>query len=465
MSILDFQAQEWVPKLYQVGGVNWLLTHPESALCLWPGLGKTTTTLEFYCRLKAYGYNFRMLVVAPLRVAQTTWMAEPKKWRNFQHLRVGLAHGVDKEEILLNKRYDIVVINYDAIPWLTTMLEKHKELFQIVVFDELTKMKHINTKRFKLLKPYLAQFSYRIGLTGTPAANGLQDLFGQVYTLDLGQRLGKYKTHFLAKFFHQKPWDEYKWYIVPEKEAALHRKLEDLFYYVDPKEALQLPDEINISIPVTLPPKALEAYRQMQLLSILRLEGKTLIAANAGVVTGKLRQMTGGAVYTSDREYEVIHTAKLDALNDLIEELAGEPAMVAYQYDHELERLKEEYPEALVVSGGMSDKQMQKILQEWSTGMHPVMLTQCDAAAYGLNLQDGGNVLIWFTQTYNLEINIQLFKRLHRQGQKKIVRVYHIMAQGTIDEYVVEALAAKNVTQEKLFAHLQQKLLQIVTTK
>jgi SNF2 family DNA or RNA helicase len=459
MSASLFLPPEWVPHDYQARGVDWLVTHPEGALFFAPGLGKTSVTLAAFAKLRALGYNYRMLVLAPLRVAQTTWMREHLKWAQFCHLKVGLAHGVDKLEILRNARYDIVVINYDAIPWLVGELSKNNE-FQMLVFDELTKMKHTNTKRFKLLKPLLPKFQYRLGLTGTPAANGLLDLFGQMYALDLGYRLGKYITHYRLNYFYQKPRDEFNWHILPEKAEQIHRKVADLAMYIQAEEVLKLPDIVHVDLPITLPPKAWDQYKSLEVLALMELQEQTITAANAGVLTSKLRQVAGGAIYiNAEKEWEEVHTAKLDALDDLLEELAGEPLLLAYNFTHEVERIKQKYPNALVIKGGMSDKRVLPIIDAWNSGSVPLLCVQCDAAAHGLNLQFGGSKLCWFSQTYNLEVYLQLIARLYRQGQANVVMVYHLLAEKTVDFTIRKVLGVKGITQDALFAALRHELL------
>ena len=460
MSLQHFLPPIWQPHEYQQRGIEWLVTHPEGALFWAPGLGKTSATLGAYLTLLNYKYEFRMLVIAPLRVCQSTWLTEPKKWAQFANLKVGLAHGVDKEEILHSKNYDIVVINYDAIPWMTEQFAKKGNPFQVLVLDELTKLKHVNTKRFKAFKPWLQTFTIRWGLTGTPAANGLMDLFGQMYCLDLGYRFGKYITHFRTKYFYQKPYDEFNWYITPEKEAMMHRKVADLAMFLDPDEVLKLPDILHIDLPVTLPKKAFDYYRSMEAFAIAQLGDNVLTAATAGVVCGKLRQIAGGQVYLdSEQNVEHLHTMKLDALDDLIEEQAGEPLMIAYNYNHEADAILARHPTALAIRGGI--RNAQPIIDAWNTKQCPLLLVQPTSAAHGLNLQFGGNALCWFSPTYNLEEYTQLIKRLHRQGQTDIVRIYHIIAADTIDLAIRKALEVKNQTQDALFAALQAELLAV----
>lgn len=460
MSALNFLPSEWVPHDYQQRGIDWLVTHPEGALFWAPGLGKTSTTLAAILKLKQLGYSARALIFAPLRVAQTTWMNEYKRWAQFTGLRIGLAHGPDKLEILLNPRYDIVVINYDAIQWLAQVLPKEHS-FQIAVFDELTKVKHTNTKRFKALKPLLSTFTFRWGLTGTPAANGLLDLFGQLYVLDLGYRLGKYITHYRLKYFHQKPRDEFNWYITPENAEQIHKKVADLAMYIQPEEVLKLPNITHVDLPVTLPKKAWDQYKSLEVLAIMELQAQTITASNAGVLTNKLRQVAGGAIYTSmDKDWEEVHSTKLDVLDDLLEELAGEPLLLAYNFSHEVERIQKAYPSTLVIRGGMSETAVVSILDRWNSGLVPLLCVQCDAAAHGLNLQFGGSKLCWFSQTYNLEVYLQLTARLYRQGQANAVVVYHILAEKTVDMSIRKVLDKKGITQDALFAALRHDLLQ-----
>ena len=451
-----FHSKPWKPHDYQNDGSNWLLMHLEGALFWKPGLGKTTTVLNAYCKLKDMGYDFRMLVIAPLRVAENTWMTEYKKWSQFSELRIGLAHGPDKLKILKDYNYDIVVINYDVIQWLCQYIDLLD--FQIVVFDEITRLKHTNTKRFKALKPHLGNFKIRWGLTGTPAANGLMDLFGQVYCLDLGQRFSPYITHFRTHYFYQKRYEQYNWYITKEKEQELYKKLEDLAHYLNADDILKLPPLITTELKVDLPPKVKEQYFLMERYAIMQLEDTTLTAINAGVVIGKLRQIASGAVYTdNEHNYTILHSAKIEALCDLVEELAGDPLIVAYSYHHEIDCILKEFPHAAVIRGGTRNSA--EIIDAWNAGFVPLLCVQTSAAAYGLNLQFGGANLCWFSETYNLEDHIQLIARLHRQGQLNTVNMYKIIARGTVDEEINKVLDQKHETQEALFAALQEQLL------
>ena len=458
-----FSAPVWVPYVYQEKGVD-RLCNTEAALFFPPGLGKTSCSLEAFRRLKEKGLAKRMLIMAPLMVCRTTWMTEPMKWRQFQHFKVGLAHGPRKAEVLADPSYDIVVINYDAIPWLVDELGLKQTMYDVLLCDEITRLKRTSSKRFKALKPLLPSFKFRWGLTGTPAANGYIDLFGQIYVLDLGKRLGRFITHFRMKYFHQKAWDAYRFYITDEKAKELTAQIEDLALYVAPEDWLSLPPLLHHTIDVPFPKPLRAKYEFLQEEFILKLDETVVTAANAGVLTSKLRQFTGGAIYASDQPgvYETIHAEKLEALENLVEEMNGQPLMVAYQFDHERirieEMLKKRGTKCMSLKGGMTTAQATHVMDTWNAGEAEVLLVQPATAALGLNLQFGGDTICWFTLTYNLEEFIQLNKRLHRQGQTNTVRVFMLALEGTIDQYVAKVLSDKEATQDDLFNSLKLEL-------
>ena len=447
-----FASPKWKPHGYQERGIEWLTHRISGALFLAPGMGKTSITLAAILLLQKEKLAKRTLILAPLTVCVTTWTSEPKKWLQFQGLKIGLAHGSDKQRILKDPQYDIVVMNYDGLAWATPILAKGHN-FDILVCDELTKLKHATSKRFKTLKPLLPTFKFKWGLTASPTANGLIDLFGQVYVLDCGTRLGRYITHFRAKYFHQEPWDQYKYYITPEKSAALTNTLADLAMYIDPKDHLTLPGLLDVVRPVKL--KDMARYKLLRDEYILKLQSSTITAANAGVLTSKLRQFAGGAIYMGDGTYENMHSDKLEALQELIDELNGEPLIVAYDFNHEADRILKIYPSAKAIRGGMSTKETQSVVAAWNAGEVLVLLIQPQAGSHGLNLQAGGAAICWFSLTYNLENYQQLIARIYRQGQLAIVRNYLLVAHGTIDEVLVKVLTDKNVVQESVFQALK----------
>ena len=457
--LTGFEAQRWVPAEYQKRGVEWLATRPSGALFLPPGMGKSSMALAAKQLLSQMGYRSRVLLLAPLTVCLTTWQTEPKKWLQFQGLKVGLAHGPEKELVLNDEYYDIVVLNYDGLAWAAPLLQDHQ--FDILLCDEITRLKHTTSKRFKTLKPLLGSFAFRWGLTGTPAANGLMDLFGQCYVLDSGQRLGKFITHFRLKYFHQQPWDQYRYYITQSKSQELVECISDMAMYLDPKEWLDLPPLLTIELPVELDKAAMPKYKALEDDFILQLEEGIVTASNAGVLTSKLRQFTGGAVYSSTDVWESVHTAKLDRLGSLVEEMAGEPLMVAYQFQHEYDRLMKLFPDACAIRGGMSKNKLTEVVETWNQGQTAVLLVQPTAAALGLNLQFGGSAICWFSMTYNLEEFIQLIARLLRRGQTKPVRNYMLTAKGTIDELIAKIMVTKDVVQNDVFQTLKRLALKV----
>ena len=461
-AVLDgFASPTWKPHPYQERGITWLTHRISAALFLAPGMGKTSITLAAILKLQQEGLAKRVLILAPLTVCITTWDTEPKKWAQFQGLKIGLAHGPDKQAVLKDPSYDIVIMNYDGIAWAAPVLAKgHK--FDVLVCDELTKLKHTSSKRFKMLKPILATFKFKWGLTASPTANGLIDLFGQVFVLDCGVRLGRYITHFRAKYFFQEPWDQYKYYITPQKSAELTANVADLAMYMDPLDHLVLPGLFDVVRPVKL--KDLSRYKLLQDEYILKLQDTVITAANAGVLTSKLRQFAGGALYTEGGTCEVLHNDKIEALEELVEELNGEPLIVAYEFNHECERLLKVFPNAKAIRGGLSTKETQNIVADWNAGNLPVLLVQPQAGAHGINLQAGGSAICWFSLTYNLENYMQLIARIYRQGQPNIVRNYLLVAQGTIDEVLVKALSDKTITQNTVFAALKKLALHGVST-
>lgn len=453
VDLRGFEAKAWVPHDYQLRAVHWLATRPEGALFLPPGMGKTSCSLEAFITLRGMGHAKRMLVLAPLKVCETTWQTEPQKWLQFQGLKVGFAHGPEKELTLVDPYYDVVLLNYDGLEWASELLKPG--MFDVLLCDEITRLKNSRSKRFGAIKPVLPCFKFRWGLTGTPAANGLLDLFGQVYVLDLGRRLSKFITHFRAKYFHQKPRDEYRWYITPEKSLMLIDKLSDLAMYLDPEDWLKLPDLLHIPLPVALPREVRDQYEQLEDEFIIMLESGAVTAVNAGVLTAKLRQFTGGAVYYNFPEWQHIHDVKLDRLSDLVDEMAGEPLIVAYMFDHELQRLQERFKNSVALRGGMTSAATKAVVESWNAGDVPLLFVQPTSAAYGLNLQFGGSAICWFTLTYNMEEYQQLIARLWRQGQTKHVRNYILMMEGTIDQRVAKVLVMKDAVQSDLFQALK----------
>jgi SNF2 family DNA or RNA helicase len=452
------KAIDWVPMQYQLDGIKWLTSRPSAALFWRPGLRKTSTVIASFLDLrknKRLGVK-RMIVFAPLKVCQGVWRQEVGKWKQFAGLKVGFAHGPNKREIIKDMSNDIVLLNYDGILWALDRGQNYLNGFEVVCFDELTRLKATNTRRFKCMKVALHLFMFRWGLTGSPAPNGLMDLFGQVFMLDGGQRLGPFITRFRLEYFHQKPFDTWSWYPNNDTPRRITLKLKDLAHYIDEKYWNKMPTLIDVKLEVELETPAMKAYKQLERDFLMKLENDVVTAANAAVLSGKLRQCASGQVYDEARNVIKVHESKVDALESLVEELAGDPVIVVVAFLHEVtairERLGEKTP---YLGGGVADGQVAKIIQNWNLGWTPVLLVHPTTVAHGLNLQGGGHNICWFTMTWNAEEWEQLIRRLYRTGQKDHVMNYVLIAKGTIDEYIAQVLVDKAAVQQNLLDGLK----------
>lgn len=437
---------------YQKEVVRFFISHGAAGALLSPGLGKTLCTLAAFHILKQKKYVNRALVIAPLRVCTETWPAEIRKWGfdfSFEVL-----HG-PKKQANLAKQPDVCIINYEGLDWL-----KDQDLsgLDMLVVDECTKIKSPATKRFKIVKKLLPNFRRRFILTGSPAPNGLMDLFGQIYVLDMGEALGRYITHFRANYFQ--PDGQFGWAISPNGEKRIYEAIRPLVLRKDAKDHLDLPEVVHTPHRIPLPAAARNSYQTLEKSFLIHLDQGEVTAANAGTVSQKLRQFANGAIYLDSdmgaRDFAVTHDAKIDALVDLVEELQGSPAIVAYEFHHDLERLRKAFPNAPHVGGGVSTTKTHEVLSAWEAGKVPVLLVQSASVAHGLNLQYGpGHTLIWFGLTWDLETTEQLIMRLHRQGQTHRVIVHWLLMKDTVDETIYRVLQQKDKTQRELLEALK----------
>jgi SNF2 family DNA or RNA helicase len=443
----------WLPHPYQITARDFLINRNEAALFLDPGLGKTSIVLS---ALKAIGTP-RTLIIAPLRVCYSVWPEEIKKWREFNDIRVCVIHGKDKAKAI-KEDADIYLINPEGIDWAL----RHWELddFDVLVVDELTKFKNISTRRFKLFKPLLPFFKRRWGLTGTPAPNGLMDLFGQVYMLDMGKTLGKYITKFRAEYFIQS-FNGYDWVPRPNTNQELVEKLKPLALSMSASDNLQMPELIVNDIYITLPPSIMKIYKDLEKDLVATINTSTIDVANTAAAISKCMQIVNGGVYLEDGSWENIHNEKIDALDDLMEEL-GKPLLIAYNFVHDVERYNKYGGLRPIpyIGGGISANKAAELIGKWNNGELIALFGHPAAMGHGVNLQAGGHHICWFSLTWNLEYYDQFIRRIYRQGNvHSNVIVHRILAKGTIDEVVARTLNGKVKTQSAFFNALKNALL------
>ena len=405
----------------------------------------------------------KTLVVAPLRVARDTWPAELKKWEHLNHLDVSVIVGTAKERIAaVNRNALIYVINRDTVKWLVEYHEKNGQRwpYDMVVIDELSSFKNHQSQRFKALRrvrPYVKRF---VGLTGTPTSNGLMDLWAEIGILDGGERLGKFIGRYQDMYFKPASMNPRtgvvdKYAPKPGAEEQIYECISDITISMKALDYLDMPDCVSVTHEVVMDEKERKLYETLKNDLIIPLENGDIDAANAAALSNKLLQMANGAVYDENRAARVIHNRKLEMLEDLIESANGQSVLIAYWFKHDRARIVE-YLKAL----GYDPREIKgsQDIQDWNDGKIPVALIHPASAGHGLNIQDGGHILIWFGLTWSLELYQQTNARLWRQGQTEVVTIHHIVCKDTVDEDVMKALTEKNVTQEKLIAAVRARL-------
>ncbi len=443
---------KYEPHDYQQYAIEYIRTHPVAAVLLDMGLGKTSITLTALNDLLFDYFDVhKILVIAPLRVARNTWSGEIGKWEHLEDLHYSIIVGTEKErKAALEKRADIYIINRENIQWL---IEKSGYLFDfdMVVVDELSSFKNHDAKRFKALMKVRPKVKRIVGLTGTPSSNGLMDLFAEFKLLDMGERLGRFIGSYRVNYFKPDKMNGpivYSYKPLPGAEQRIYDAISDITISMKATDHLQMPELISSRYEVQMDDKEKEKYNSMKEQLVLSLPEGEVTAANAASLSGKLLQMANGAIYTDDGDATLIHDKKLDALEDMIEAANGKPVLVAYWFKHDLKRIMLRLTEKKISFEKLdSDCSIEK----WNRGEIPVALIHPASAGHGLNLQSGGNTLIWFGLTWSLELYQQTVARLWRQGQTAgTVVVEHIITEGTIDERVMKALEMKDNTQSAL---------------
>jgi SNF2 family DNA or RNA helicase len=449
------------PYTHQRAGVDWIISHPACALLWGMGTGKTVTTLTALDQiLHDLMEDGPALVIAPKRVAENTWSKETAKWEHLQHLQVSRVMGSAKQrQAALAKTADIYVINRENVVWLVDYLGNHWP-FAIVVVDELSSFKSAQAKRWKALRRVRGRIRRIIGLTGTPRPNGLEDLWPELYLLDQGDRLGHTLGQFRAR------------YLVPEKmnghivysyrpregaEAEVYDKISDICMSIRKEDVLSLPGQIYEDVVLEAPAGLLRKYKQFErdkVLECLDADGG-IIAGTQAALTNKLLQFANGAIYDMDGQVHELHTIKLDALEEMIEGAGGDPVLVLYSYRHDADRIRQ------CIECRALDTPAD--IDAWNRGEIPVALAHPASIGHGLNLQEGGHIIIWFGVPWSLELYQQANERLNRPGQRNVCRIYHLILQGTHDERVLKALARKDTGQQAAIEALRLEITREVS--
>ncbi|MGN8844314.1 SNF2-related protein [Niallia sp. HCP3S3_B10] len=442
------------PHKYQTYATNFILKHPIAAVFLEMGLGKSVITLTAIFDLCLDSFEIgKVLVIAPLRVARDTWPAEINKWEHLKGLEFSVAIGTKQERLAaLRKPASVYLINRENVDWLVNKSGIPFD-YDMVVIDELSSFKSYGAKRFKSLLKVRPRAKRIVGLTGTPSSNGLMDLWAEFRILDMGKRLGRYITHYRNSFFTPDKRNQqivFSYKPLPGAEDAIYRLISDITISMKSVDFLKMPECVINEVPVYLNGKEQSVYDHFREEMVLEFADEEIDAMNAAVLSGKLLQMANGAIYDDDKNSHIIHDRKLDALEDLIEGANGKPVLIAYWYNHDLERIKTRF--------NVREIKTSKDIKDWNNGDISVGVIHPASAGHGLNLQSGGSTLIWFGLTWSLELYQQTNARLWRQSQNETVVIHHIITKGTIDEDVMRALKRKEKTQSDLINAVKANL-------
>lgn len=439
---------------YQKYATDFILSHPIAAVFLEMGLGKSVITLTALFELCLDSFLVRkVLVIAPLRVARDTWPAEIRKWDHLEGLTYSVVVGTEAErKAALLQKASVYIINRENVDWLIERSGIPFD-FDMVVIDELSSFKSWQAKRFKSLLKARPSVRRMVGLTGTPSSNGLMDLWAEFRLLDLGERLGRYITHYRNAYFTPDKRNRqviFSYKPLPGAEERIYERISDITISMKSCDYLELPECVINEVPVYMDGKELAVYEELREDMVAKIKDKEIDAANAAVLSGKLLQMANGAVYDDEKVGIYIHDRKLDALEDLIEGANGNPVLIAYWYRHDADRIRERFP--------VREIKTSRDIEDWNNGAIPVAIIHPASAGHGLNLQSGGSTLVWFGLTWSLELYQQTNARLHRQGQTDTVVIHHIIAKDTIDEDVMKALRKKEKTQDALINAVRANL-------
>jgi len=447
---------QYKPHDYQKRATELVIKIPKIGLFLDMGLGKTVITMTAIQELMYDRFEVtKVLVIAPKRVAEDTWTREHAKWDHLKELRISKVLGNEQQRIhALKEDADIYVIGRDNVIWLINYYQGLRKgwPFDMIVIDELSSFKNPQAKRFRALRKAMPFVNRVVGLTGTPSPNSMMDLWAELYLLDRGERLGPTLSSYREKYFRpgaRNGYVIYKWEPFRNAQKEIEEKISDICISMSAADYLTLPKRIDNVIPVHLTDREMAAYKQMEQEQLLKIDEEDIVALNAAAVMNKLLQIANGSVYSVDGDVVKIHDEKLDALEEIID-TTGEPVLVFYSYKHDLEAIRSRIKEARILEGPED-------IADWNDGKVQVLLAHPASVGYGLNLQEGGHIIVWYGLTWSLELYQQANARLYRQGQDKPVIIHHLVAEGTADEQVMRALQHKDMSQAALLEALKER--------
>lgn len=448
---------KFVPHKYQQMAIDKILNTPRCGLFLDMGLGKTAITLTAVEELIYNSFEVsKVLVIAPLRVAEDTWTRECDKWEHLKNLKVSKVLGTPRQRRLaLAQDADIYVINRENVVWLTDELSSigNGWMFDMVVIDELSSFKSSKAQRFRALRKYITRSKRVVGLTGTPAPNGLIDLWSQIYLLDSGERLGRTVTGYRERYFTPNQRNQttiFNYKLKDDAEQAIMNKISDICISMKAEDWLDMPERIDSVVSVKMTDKQLAEYEQFEHDCYMQFAEGEVTAATAATLTNKLLQYSNGAMYMSNGEYAITNEQKLDALAEIIDTSNGQPVLCFYSFRHDLERIKSKFKFARKLESSAD-------IEDWNNGKIQLLLAHPAGAGHGLNLQTGGHIVVWYGLTWSLELYQQANARLYRQGQQNTVVIHHLITANTCDERVYESLQGKANVQEDLLKSLKAK--------
>lgn len=444
----------YVAHNYQNYAKDFILAHKVSALFLDCGLGKTITTLTAINELMYDSFEIsNVLIIAPLRVAQSTWKDEIEKWDHLNLLRYSIVVGDEKERLkALKQNSDIYIINRENVDWLVTKSGIDFN-FDMLVIDELSSFKSHTSKRFKSLLKIRPYFERVVGLTGTPSSNGLMDLWAEFRVLDLGERLGRYITHYRNEYFLPDKRNGaviFSYKPQPNAEERIYRRLADMTISMKSTEYLKMPELILNELEINLDEEDQMKYKKFKKEMVMTIQEKEIDAINAASLSNKLIQLANGSIYDEDKKFYEVHNKKLDKLEEIIESANGKPVLVAYWFKADKERIEKRFK--------VREIKTADDIKQWNMGMINLALIHPASAGHGLNLQSGGFTLVWFSLTWSLELYQQTNARLYRQGQKDTVVIHHLITKNTIDEDIMKSLKRKDKTQEALMRAVKARI-------